>query len=237
MRACICIPASQGRLWLVHSVNAPTPDYILVHSEQTPPGLSSPTFCFTCLIASTFCSALAIMSSTSGIFIATVGLIVALMTFIKIGRLTRSVKLARLSAASAACPCASACSLHMFPMHFLMTFTCSFDFPTSSSSTYSKISCGFKLTTSDAICGLISVFLTNVIGSIAVFPLNFNLQALHLTSGTLAKTSPGSAPFNIVCLFAFTTQNMLCMTFAYSSEMLVAPLLINRSNSRTICCK
>ena len=200
-------------------------------------GFSSPTFCFACLIASTFCSALAIISSTSGIFMATVGLIVVLITLIRIGRLTSSVRFAMLSAASATCLCANACSLHMFPMHFLMMFTCSFILLTSSSSTSSKISCGFRFITSDAICGPISVSSTNVVGSIAFFPLNFNRLALHLASGTLAKTSTGSAPFSIVCLFALTAQNMLCITLLYSSEMLDAPLLINLSNSSTICLK
>ena len=191
-------------------------------------GFSSPTFCFACLITSTFCCALAIISSTSGIFMATVGLIVALMTLIRIGRLTSSVRFAMLSSASAACLCANACSLHMFPMHFLITFTFSFILPTSSSSTNSKTSCSFRFITSDAICGPISVSSTNVAGSTAVFPFNFNRQALHLASGTLAKTSTGSAPFSIVRFhrpehalynFAIFFQNVGRSTFYQSFKI------------------
>ena len=127
--------------WLVRSVSAPTPGYTSVHSVQTPPRLlvsGRRLSALPALISSTFCCALAIISSTSGIVMATVGLIVALMTLIRIGRLTSiHQRLAKLSATSAACLCANACSLHIFPMHFLITFTCSFGLPTSSSSTNS----------------------------------------------------------------------------------------------------
>ena len=97
-------------------------------------------FFFACLMASTFSCACAIISSTSGILIAMVGLMIALITFTRIGRLTICINAARLSAASAACLCTSACSLQIFPIHFLIALTCSLFFPSSSSSTNSNTS-------------------------------------------------------------------------------------------------
>ena len=160
-------------------------------------------------MASTFSCALAIISSTSGILIATVGLLVALINLIRIGKLTISVYAPRLSTASAACLCASTCSLQTLPIHFLIALICSLFFLTSSSSTNLNTSSSSSLRPFVVLCPYHLLVFQGPLPSFRLISF-----ARPYTSGPvcLPKLMSTSAPFKIVCLFAFTAQKILWMT-------------------------